>query len=135
MMSKGRTMLRNERGVTLIELLAVVVILGIIAAIAAPNILDNFRTAKVNSDEATERILKNASMQYVMQHEGGFADLDSDDNNDVIEVTVSDLYDEGLIEQDSLSWGDGQGITHVEIAKKSTGGYVYTMDPERPTDY
>lgn len=38
MLQKCRKMLRNEKGLTLIELLAVVVILGIIAAIAVPSI-------------------------------------------------------------------------------------------------
>ncbi|MGM0835949.1 MAG: type II secretion system protein [Bacillota bacterium] len=38
MLQKCRNILRNEKGLTLIELLAVVVILGIIAAIAVPSI-------------------------------------------------------------------------------------------------
>lgn len=38
MLQKFRSLLKNEKGLTLIELLAVVVILGIIAAIAVPSI-------------------------------------------------------------------------------------------------
>ncbi|EMR05206.1 PilD-dependent protein pddA [Bhargavaea cecembensis DSE10] len=45
--------LKEEKGLTLIELLAVIVILGIIAAIAIPaigNIMDNSRTGAIKSD-------------------------------------------------------------------------------------
>jgi type IV pilus assembly protein PilA len=38
MLKKMKKMLKNERGLTLVELLAVIVILGIIAAIAVPSI-------------------------------------------------------------------------------------------------
>jgi type IV pilus assembly protein PilA len=44
MLKKMKKLLKNERGLTLVELLAVIVILGIIAAIAVPsigNIIDN----------------------------------------------------------------------------------------------
>ena len=48
--------LKNEKGLTLVELLAVVVILGIIAAIAVPsigNIIENSKYNAVKADALT----------------------------------------------------------------------------------
>ncbi|RKD23889.1 hypothetical protein BEP19_05535 [Ammoniphilus oxalaticus] len=56
----------NQKGVTLIELLAVVVILGIIAAIAAPSVMTNFNSAKVNSDAQTQAIIEDAAKRMVL---------------------------------------------------------------------
>lgn len=57
--------LKNEKGLTLVELLAVIVILGIIAAIAVPsigNIIENSRFKAIKGDAQT--ILSAANMYY-----------------------------------------------------------------------
>ena len=55
-MKKMKHILKNEKGLTLIELLAVIVILGIVAAIAVPaigNIIDNSKDKAILADAAS----------------------------------------------------------------------------------
>lgn len=84
---KLKHQLKSEKGLSLIELLAVIIILGIIAAIAIPtigNVIANTR-AKAVVSEAIMAI--NASNLYFNEH------------TDETEVTYNDLIDDGFLEQ------------------------------------
>ncbi len=56
--------MQREEGLTLIEVLAVVVILGIVAAIAVPSVTKAIDQAKVNSTETTLGTLQSALQRY-----------------------------------------------------------------------
>lgn len=78
--------IKNEKGLTLIELLAVIVILAIVAAIAIPaigNIIENSRYNAVKADAIN---VLNASNLYFT------------DNADKTEVTVAELKNSGFLE-------------------------------------
>ena len=63
-------MLRNQKGFTLIELMIVVVIIGILAAIAIPNFIAMQNRAKEGSTKANMHTLQLAAEDYGVQNDG-----------------------------------------------------------------
>lgn len=59
---------RNEEGLTLIELMVVVVILGIISAVAIPAISSAINSAKVSTTESDLATLQQALQRYEIDH-------------------------------------------------------------------
>jgi prepilin-type N-terminal cleavage/methylation domain-containing protein len=112
-------MKKNQQGFSLIELLLVVVVIGIIAAIAVPNLLASRRAANEGSAVSLMRTLHGANSTYQATTGGGkFApNLDA--------LRVANLIDRGVA-----------GSTTVATAKS---GYFYTYDgidvDDNPSNY
>lgn len=69
--------LRNRRGVTLVELLAVIVILGIIAAIAVPTIGGLIERQRENAANASYDAVLEAGRLYVVENSGTLSSGDT----------------------------------------------------------
>jgi prepilin-type N-terminal cleavage/methylation domain-containing protein len=66
-------MLRNQKGFTLIELMIVVVIIGILAAIAIPNFVAMQDRAKEGSTKANMHTVQLAAEDYAVKNDGTYS--------------------------------------------------------------
>lgn len=84
-----------KRGFTLVELLGVIVILGVIAVIAFPSIINQITDARNNVEGSTNTLIFSAAKLYFED----YADLTETSRGKYYCTTLEALVDEGLLNE------------------------------------
>ena len=58
----------TKKGFTLLELLAVIVILSILVVLAVPKVTDILRTSKQKTYETNKEVIEKAAKGYILDH-------------------------------------------------------------------
>lgn len=122
---KART--TKQRGFSLIELLIVVAVILIIAAIAIPNFIRSRMRANESSAVQNLRTLTTANVVYLTTYGQGFASTLAKlgGNSVLVDSTAAGLIDSVL----SAGAKTGYSFTYVPTATDSTGAVVgYTIN-------
>jgi type IV pilus assembly protein PilA len=114
--------IKNERGLTLIELLAVIVILGIIAAIAIPSIGGLINKTKEDAIKADAVQVLNAAKLYVSTNAGKVEDDIADATNHQVVLSKAKTDTSGPLDE----YLDKAPEVYSVTITKSNNKFVYS---------
>lgn len=128
MRNKIKQIMNKEEGFTLVELLAVIVILGIIVAIAIPAVGSVISRAENNANEAEESLVIDAARLYTIENASGFT-------SDETKVKVEKLVDGGYLELRDSNINKASEVTITRNGNEEEGfTYEYTYEYQEASE-
>ena len=116
--------MNNKKGFTLIEILAVVVVISLIFILALPKINNTLKNKKSDIDNTTNNIIITASKLYISDHVNEFLKFDGN----VYCLPLTTLTKDGYLESPVRNITDDKDITETMSVKISfNGGYKYEI--------
>lgn len=114
---------KNQKGVTLIELLAVIVILGIIAAIGIPAVVNSRSTATDNVIKSDKALVEQAAKQHLVN-----GDTYATGTAGANEFNITSLMSELSLANGTLTITADDANGKITFTKADKTTVAYTLD-------
>ncbi len=118
----------NNRGISLVELIAVIVIIGLLALITFPSITKMLSDFRTSTTEIQESSIIEGAKSYVADNVG-ITIFKTDEG--IEEVTVKKLYDDGYIDGEFINRNTNKEYDLEKskvIIEYSNNKYKYTVN-------
>ena len=116
----------NNKGFTLVEVLAVLVILSAIMAIALPSITSSMERNKSKQDESKKEMLASFAEIYVANHRNSLYNWMSANSKEECYIEVTTLKNEGLLSDDADKDSNGNWLNGNIYFNRTKNLYVYS---------
>lgn len=123
--------MKNEKGFTLVEVMAVMIIMMIIMIMAFPNFTEMTKSAKGSYDINTQKFIKNAARMYVNNN------IDEFTNNGTYDLPVGKLIAYEYLDSDIKNYSGNNPISDNTIVVVTRGlengktKFTYAIDTTR----
>jgi type IV pilus assembly protein PilA len=124
MLQKMKKRLKNQRGMTLVELLAVIVILGIISAIAVPSIGGLIDNTKKDAHIANAQQIANAAKLKVTSDNEA---LPAGGKQFPLKTLIDEKYIDNIKDPSDSSKFYSPTETKIEVKKNASGNIEYRV--------
>lgn len=112
----------NNKAFTLTELLAIIIILGLLATIAAPNIMSAINKSNKKAVERQEKLIEEAAERWAVDNP---RDLSAKMTENEAVIKVEELQDKGYLDNDIKNPSKKDKMDGCVLIKKQNNIYKY----------